>query len=665
MSVPFITPANIKRAIEDSELYMPSFVEQLPELERIGRGKPGRVPKGKPRVTDGTLSAIRREMPKQVIQQLPTGKVTIKKYPELEEYVNAVLTDEILPNANSGGTPYEKALKAIKATATAGAAVALVFYNRRGAKFTADFKMVYVKDVLVEPGKTSEFDYNYLSLVCYYTRSDLEGIIAQNKQLKRSAGKRNDAYEEEWDTNLLQEMLDGGAEGKDDLHKSEAEKKHYTEDNGYYKIIHTFQVGVGAKFYGYAPRLGKIVKTCTNRDPRGIMPVHFLIPEPDDASPFGEALFATSAGKQNLLDFDMQMYQYNRGLLLSPPVKKYGNINTRNVKLTPDAVIDMGPNGPNRSELEAVDIDNSAIENFPTNYGLIKSQILNETGRTGDTSVSSDVGNPGFSKTENGVKQLQERIGVSDNHLRKVYEEWFSRICETMLNLHFAYSKGQRELDLEASTMKRLNLEPGSTVTVDYDAEYGPIKYSVDASTSEAADTEKETETLTNLLELLTQLGPQPTAKQMLITNQIIKNSGVDDPEKLVFTDQEIEQAAEVEQMAKQQAAAQAEAAEQAQGAGAGMNAGAMPMPAMDTDADPQAEAAEPVLDDGSTPMPAEESGTAVQPGMGQLTPDELQTIETLRQRGVSDDDMATVLTMLRNGFGDEDIANVLMGAAQ
>jgi hypothetical protein len=96
----YLDEKNLKDALEESEAFMKEHHKGLDEIKRVTDGKPGKVPKGKPRVTDGTLAGWKRETPKQVIQQLPTGHVVIKQMRDLEDQASAVLTDIILPNAN-------------------------------------------------------------------------------------------------------------------------------------------------------------------------------------------------------------------------------------------------------------------------------------------------------------------------------------------------------------------------------------------------------------------------------------------------------------------------------------------------------------------------------------------------------------------------------------
>jgi hypothetical protein len=546
----YLEPDNLADALHDSEEYMKGFYDSIPDLQRITRGKPGKIPKGKPKVTDGTLAGIRRELPKQIIQQLVSGKVTVKDHPEIEEQADIILTDVILPNANSGGTPYAKAKRGVKATVDVGSAWAECFYNRRGSIFHADFRLKHYRDILFEDGKVSEFDTNFMPVIEWMTAADLKALIWQQKQLKKFSDERGEAYDGEWDIKALSDLLDNGPNPKEEDYKTEAEKKANTTTS-FFKIVKFYQVGVDAVFYKYAPAIKRVVGKCKNKDPRGVMPIHGLVPEDDDENPLGEPLAGISAGKQNLLDFDMQMYQYGQGLSYSPPVKKWGTTPAHKIKLVPDAIISM--NGTRQTDdFETVNIANNATRDFANNYGLIKSQILNETGRRNDSSIAAASGNVGFSKTPAGVKEGQQVTSVSNNDLSKSTELWLGRIFETCLNIQFAESHGTKTIDAQKSTMQRYKLEEAPEV--DYDQEYGPITFSVDASSSRAKDEAEESEKLLQLLEIKTKYAGQPDEKFMRMYNQIVRNAGVDDPENLLYTDEELEFAKQTEQFTREQA---------------------------------------------------------------------------------------------------------------
>lgn len=548
MAYNYIDEKQLKDALHDSEEYMKPFFEPLAELERIGRGKPGRVAPGKPKVTTGLAAGMRRETPKQVIQQLPTGKVIIRKQRDLEELASGVLTDIILPNANSGGTPYDKAKTGIKDLYDNGSSWAYCFFNRRGTLTHADYRRVYVKDILFEKGKVSEFDSNYIMMIDWMTEGDIKAIIWQCEQQKKKSKERGETDDCKWDLKALRELLDGGGKAKDSENISSIDNTNSSGNDGYYKLVKCMQIGTGATFYTYAPSIDKVVMREVSKDPRGIIPLHGLIGEVDNANPIGEPLLTISAGKVNLLDFDMQNYQYGQGMMYDPALKKWGSTPDSKIRLAPGAIISM--NGTRQTDdVEVMNLNNSAINNYANNASYITTQVYNEQGGSNDTSISGDAGAVGFSKTSAGVKQQTARTSISKDDLRRLYENWQGRIWETCLNIHFAESQGTKELELDDETMKRMKLD--ADPEMDYSKDFGKIRFTVAAGTSQGEDNDKESEKLIALQEAktkYTQAGP-PDEKFMRMYNQLVKNAGVDDPETLMYTDEEIELAKAKDEM--------------------------------------------------------------------------------------------------------------------
>ena len=199
---------------------------------------------------------------------------------------------------------------------------------------------------------------------------------------------------------------------------------------------------------------------------------------------------------------------------------------------------------PNAS-VKPVDLTTDSLTSFPNNYGLIKSQILNLNSST-DTSVSSESGNPGFSKTPAGVNMTEQRLGISDNYIRRQFESTWEEIAETEINLYFAERSGIQTLQLDEDTANKLKqIEPESVnenneIQVDYDTETEQLKFEVDATTSSAKDNVAERD---RLVELLDMTQKYPALAQMIgeegikeLVNRIVIKTGVEDPEKIMPT---------------------------------------------------------------------------------------------------------------------------------
>lgn len=647
MPFSYLTKDNFKKTWSESEEYTRRLFDPFKEYERIARNRPHpKIDPAYPKVTDGTLASIIQETPKRYIQQIPTGVVEVKGGPEwLPIFANFKLQKDIIPHANCQADVLQKSWNAGSKSMTYGSQSAYVYFDNYGEYYGPNFKLPYVTDVYLEKGKLTDRESNIIFLRCYYQKRDIEAIIDKEKKLAKAAKERGEKYESTWKLDVLERIKDL-EDHKEDKQRTPIDREKSVNQGGI-EIIHGFQRGVGADFISWAPSVSEVVRVKKNKDPRGCIPIHFLYCNIDLSNPYGRGVVEQSGGKQNLLDGQMQAFQYTSALQYAPPVKIKGSIRRGSIKFVPNAVWDLGKD-PN-NDVTTVDINNAAINNFSNNYGLIKSQILNENSSL-DTSVSAEVGNPGFSKTPAGVDAQQQRLGVSDNYLRKQFESWFQEVCETMLNIHFAEMSGVREEILDKSTADKIRaLAPElfvsedpeeDTILVDYDAlGHEPIYFEVDATTSSAKDDAEQIENLTRLMDTLSKYGGLPPEKQMALLNKVITKFGIEDPEDVLFTKEEIEAAKEQAQMQQQQAEMQAQGGEMPM-------EGAMP---------PDQEMVDEVPEDAVIAPPAEEPMPE-----DPLTEDDYAFAEELVASGFSEDQAGQAIALLQSGYDEDQVKEIL-----
>jgi hypothetical protein len=534
LSFEYIKSSELLTTYTDAKRFMRPLFEPFDEYERISRNRPHPgIDKRLPKVTDGTLASLIKEDPKRVIQQIPTGKIEADDE-WMELVAQHILADEILPNADEEAKFIAKCWAAVSKSKIYGSQPAFVKFLNRADYFGTDFVLPYIRDVFLEPGKVSDRASNVIMLNTWWSKNQIEALIAKHKKLGDNAG---------WDLKVLSEMLEEKPGQKESQSQTPSERTKQLS-NGLYQITHVFQRGIGANFYSFSPRLddgNNVVRTKVNPDPRGVIPIHYMYADQDLSNPLGVGAVEMSGGLQNLLDSMVQMYQYNRALMLNPPLKKWGNTPKANIKFVPNHIIELGSKAAG-DDVEPLTIDTSAIASFPQDFGLIKSEILNLNNSI-DTSVSAEVGNPGFSKTDAGVKAQGVKLGVGDNHTRKQFESWFEEVTETAVNLYFAERHGVQELTLDDEVAYKLRqLQPGAVsednkIRVDYDSETPKLKFKVDASSSDKEDSATQLAALDGLLERYEKSqqlqGIIPPDKITQVWNRIVSASGVEDPEKL------------------------------------------------------------------------------------------------------------------------------------
>lgn len=542
MAYEYIKEDNLKQLYDDHVAYMAPLFQPYDEFERIARNRPHPgIAKGLPRVTDGTLSGLIQEQPKRIIQQIPTGSV-VSHNDWLDIMAAYILENEILPHSNLQAALIQKCWAMASKALTYGAQPVFVQFVNRPDYIGTDFTLPYIKDVFLEPGKLSDKDSNCILMRSWYRPNDIDIIIQKEEMLSKRAKARGEKYEHSWDIKVLEAAKQQTKEKQQEAQTANEKDKNTKSE--VIEIIHAFQRGVGATFYSFCPDLPdgeNVVRRKINKDPRGAIPIHFMYANVDLSNPLGRGSVELSGGMQNLLDSEVQAYQYMRALLMNPPLEIKGNVRSSIIKYAPAAQWRLGTD-PNAS-VRPVDLSTSSLESFPQNYGLIKTQILNLNSST-DTSVSADVGNPGFSKTPAGINAMESKLGVSDNYMRKQFETVFEDICETEINLYFAERSGIHEIQVDKDTAAKLTkidpniVGPKNMVRIDFDSETAKLKFQVDASTSSVNDDAAERDRLVELLDLS---GKYPQFAELLgedgtkeLINRIIIKSGVEDPEKIM-----------------------------------------------------------------------------------------------------------------------------------
>lgn len=651
MAFLYLDENNLFQTFDDSKSYMKVFQDPLDELDRIARNKPhAGIPKEYPKVTDGTTSSIVQKTPRRIIQQLPTGMVTSDTDDWLSLVASFIYLNKIIPNANMQYALLQKCWLVVENGLANGSCTVYTPFIVTGSYTGTSMRVVAAKDVFFQSGKVSAHDSDVSFMRAYYQEKDIDAIIDTEEKLAKSARERGEKYESEWDIAELKAVRKKATAKADDALSTAEKDKTGEKNNVAIEIIHAFQRGVGATFYSFHAETKKILRTCENKDPRGEIPLTTFYAGVDGFNPLGRGLVEILAPLQNLMDSEMQMYQFERALMLAPPTIKRGSWNKSQAKLVPNAIVDLGTNSDN--SWEVLKRDSTALNQFPDNYGLMKSQLLNMASSP-DTSISSDIGNPGFSKTDSGVKQVAANVSVDDNYIRKQFETFFEEWSETAINLYFAERTDIEEMQLDRETAAKIHkinpelVSDDDVIRIDFSTATAALKFEVDASTSNMKDNAQQLDALDALL---TRVEKSPLLQQIIqpdklvsVWNSIVSASGVEDPEKLSIDEEEFKQMQEAQKQAAEQEAAAQQAASTQQSA----QQMALPMP----QADPMQEQME---------QPQEQVAEAPN---AEFTEEDMAFIQQLRDMGMSDDRIGQALAMEQANVPEEQILAMLTEA--
>ena len=638
MAFSFLTEKNIFELYGPSKDYTELLTEPFPEFSRIARNKPHpKIPKAFPKTTDGTAASIIIKSPRRTIQQLPTGVVSTvdenSPWPIIAEFV---YLEKILPNANAEYDLIHKCWMTMEAGETFGSVAVYTPMLYNDGELLPDYLIVSWRDIFIQPGKKSASDSDYLFMRTWWQETDVKKLIDAEKERRRKAKEENAEYEPSWDLEALEEIKDAII-SKDDKAQNEAEQERSLDPSGI-EIVTGFQVGTDATFYTFNPATEKIVRRKQNKDPRGKIRVSWYFYDADGANPLGRSVLELIGPLQNLIDGDMQAYQYNRAVALQPTINVFGNVNERRLNFGANAVNKIQDQN---ARIEPMNVDTTALREYPNLYGLQKSQMLNLV-NSPDTSISAEVGNPGFGKTPQALKTQQAQLSIDDNALRKGFEAFFEEWSETAINLYFAERNGVEEMQLDDETAEKLRtlerdghkldgvvLDDKNMATIDFSKARGVLKFKIDASTTKVNSEAAQLDALKTLIQTLdsSQSLNQvvPIKKKLAAWNAIVANSGIDGLDELKVTEEEMQEV-------------------QTQTA----------IPATDETA--AEETTEQPVEDGvqvtETPVEPQEDA-------------EPSIVSELRQIGTPEDLIAEVPSMIEKGFTEEEIIASIMGVIQ
>ena len=640
MAFSFLTEENIFDLCNTSKDYTEKLTQPFEEYSRLARNKPhAKIPKAFPKTTDGTSASIIIKSARRAVQQLPAGVVSTSDeyspWPILAEFA---YLKEILPNANAEYDLIHKMWITIENGESFGSQCVFTPVAYNDGKLLPDYLIVSWRDVFIQPGKRSASDSDYLFVRTWWQKTDVEKLIDAEKERRDTAKKEGALYEPTWDLKALEEIKEAIVT-KDSKDQSEAEQQYSLDPSGI-EIITGFQIGHNATFFTFNPATKKIVRRKKNKDPRAKIPLNWYFYDADGVNPLGRSVLELIGPLQNLIDSDMQAYQYNRAAALRPTINVYGDVNERTLEFKPNGLNKI--KNPN-VRIEAMSVDTSAIRDYPNLYGLQKSQMLNLV-NSPDTSISAEVGNPGFGKTPQALKTQQAQLSIDDNALRKGFEAFFEEWSETAINLYFAEREGVEIIQLDTDTAQRLRdleakghvldgvvLDDDNKATVDFSKAKGVLKFKIDASTTKVNSEAAQLDSLKTLIQTLdsSQSLNQvvPVDKKLAAWNAIVANSGIDGLDELKVTEEEMKEMQE----------AQTQAA----------------VPATDETATAEME------------QPAEDEARVAEVPVEPQEDIEPSIVDELRQIGTPENLIAEVPSMIQKGFTEEEIIASIMGVIQ
>lgn len=452
MSV-YLTPEELNDTYYEAEQHAKEWMKPFDEYERLANNELSPLlAKGMPKVNDGSLAASLLETPMMVLPSMQTGKftATTSKDAWKNEVANIIWKTKIVPNANTQATFFDKEQMALYRALKYGAQPRYNFFVSSENYTGSDWSLPYIKNVKLEPGKFSVEDCDYIFLDIYYTKLQLKKMIETQKNEVKLAKKEGREPDTTWNIKALEKLVTMAKTTKETEEQNLNEKKVVPASA--IKTTACFNRGVDAPFYMFSKHLegGEVIREWKNPDPTGDLPITMQYCYETLESPYGISRTKLAGPTQNVLDFMTQAHVKATQIGIEPPIKTSGDVKLNSIVYAPSAIWEVGS-----GQADTVQTTNSVYNQFSINFGLYKSQLQNLQGRT-DGSVSSESGNPQFSKTPQGIKQQETRTNAQDNYLRNKADTASAKMAEKMMNVHLAQMQGADILDLLEEDAERL-----------------------------------------------------------------------------------------------------------------------------------------------------------------------------------------------------------------
>lgn len=479
------------------------------------------LPANMPKVNDGSLADLLNKTTMRVLGQPFTGTVKITEsidpktgeftfpQPWLGELANYILTKQIIPNANTQAMWWRKCQLALYNALKYGSQPVYSFFTSNGNYRGADFTLPYIRDVYLEVGKRSDLDSDYIFLDTYYTRLQLERVIAQANRQQEIGIKSP------WDIEALKKILKSHQESqKEYLAKNKAERNRPVRATQI-KFTTVFQRGVGAPFDTFYTGMGNrenamIVRSKVNEDPTGDVPIHFLYAYETLDNPYGNGQIRISGGTQNVLDYLTQLHVLATQIGLQPPILVEGPTQDTDFKSMIYAPSQWWLTGG--AKVDTLETASSIYKEFPQALGMYKSTLVNAQGQA-PVDVSGESGSPINSKTPTAQKQRQATLSEYDNYLRGQFFNCFNLVTKSMLNIHFANMQGEDMVRLAADDALKLtraglidadpnkpNMPNTQELLIDWDHLRGKFDFEIDPDSVIYKDNQEQVTQLTALV---------------------------------------------------------------------------------------------------------------------------------------------------------------------
>lgn len=444
----FIETDEIYELYEQSKLESNQWRKDYHEFERLADNELiENLDESLPEVNDGSLAASLFRLPKRIINSKLQGQAKATDTDEawVTELANIVWEEDIIPNANSQAPFIRKWKDAVRKAAIYGSVPIINLFLERGSYTGSDMIIAQPQDVLLEPGKVSDYDSDILFWDVYFSKTQVKSMIERAIKEQAQSKKDNADGYNKWDIPALKQILKECDKEERDSGDDHRQKDGKSVKRTGIKFCVSQQRGVDAPFHMFHPSTKKWVREWSNPDPTGDVQIHFLYCYQDFVNPYGIGIVKLAGGTQNVLDYMRQADVLATQIGARPPILIEGDadgVDLESLVYAQDAQWFAG-----NAKITRMEISNQVYAQLPNRISMYKTS-LNQLIPVGDTSISQGSGDPQYSKTPAGVKFQQGQLSIDDEDFKDNTYMTYEAVARSMINVHFFNMQGTDLLNL-------------------------------------------------------------------------------------------------------------------------------------------------------------------------------------------------------------------------
>jgi len=527
--VAFIAKKDLKDLYTTSRQEAHTWRQDYPAYERLMNNDlmEGLDP-NLPEVNDGSLAAALFKLPKRIVSSALSGRVKALDRDEawMSVLANIVWEKDIIPYANTQAPFIRKWKDAVRKAAGYNSVPLITLFVESEGRRHADFIVAQPQDVVLEPGKVSDYDSDVMFWDVYYSKVQLESMIEQAEAENKTAKESNEEGYNKWNVKALKDILkQGQTEERQSQDTPRQSNDNQVKQSGY-KFCIAVQKGINAPFYMYHEQTDQTVREWSNPDPTGDSPIHFLYCYQDFVNPYGVGIVKLAGGTQNSLDYFRQADILATQLGLEPPINIQGNVD--DVDLESIVYAQRAQWFSGSAVITPVAVNSTTYGGLPERMAMYKTS-LNQLIPVGDTSIASGSGDPNYSKTPAGIKFQAASLSIDDEDFKDNLYITYAAVAKSMINTHFANMEGSDLLKLSDDEREMLikaglefptdeNGEMSNQLEIIWDTARATFDFEVDAEQDKSTDDAAKLEGLMKVAELIS----NPATMQVLASGQPI-----------------------------------------------------------------------------------------------------------------------------------------------